>query len=127
MKKDPSKNKTFPSCTQEDTLKDTNRKLRAKVRKLESDKKKLLSEIRQHEATFRNTKEFLKNSTKELSLEEILDKVNKKDSSHEVIERKSNLKNICPDCLIPMNSLIFKKFNLYSCKCGHRNKVENNV
>ena len=68
MKKDPSKKKTFPVGTQEDSLKDANKKLKAKIRRLESDKKKLLSEVQQCRTVFRKTEDFLKNSTAEFSL-----------------------------------------------------------
>ena len=123
-KKDASKKKTFPAGTQEDTLKDTNRKLRAKIRRLESDKQKLLSEAKQYKNVFNKSEDFLRNSTKEFSLEEILDRVKKNLPLHEKGGKKPESKIRCPDCGASIKPMEFNKFSIHACKCGYRKKIE---
>ena len=124
-KKDPSKKKTFPVGTQEETLKNTNRKLRATIRRLESDKKKLLSELKQYKEVFRKNEDFLRNSTGDFSLEEILNRVDKDLPLHNKDKKKPKSNVKCPDCGIPINPMEFAKFFIHACsKCGYRTKIE---
>ena len=124
MKKNASKNKTFPVGTCEDNLKDTNRKLKAKIRRLQSDKRKLLSEIQQYKTVFLQTQGFLKNSTKDFILEEVIERVNKNKPLHDKNEKKPKQEIKCPACASPIKPLNFAGFDLHTCKCGYRKRIE---
>ncbi len=125
MKKDPSKKKTFPTGSQEELLKDANRKLRSKIRRLESDKKKLISENQQYKAALSKTENFLRNSTQEFSLEEILNRVKKEQSLHDKGGNKPKIEIICPNCGCLIQPMEFSKLSLHICnKCGYRKRIE---
>ena len=121
--KESGRNKTFPACDRDDSLRDANTKLRAKTRRLESDKRQLISEIKQYRDVFESTKDFLRNSTDSFSLKEILNKVKKHKPLHSINEEELEDIVICPDCTRKIDILSFKQFDLYLCECGYKKRV----
>jgi predicted nuclease with TOPRIM domain len=71
-------------------------KLKNRVRNLEKENHRLKSELRTYEQAFKNTTKFLRDNTKEISLEKLIDAAKKGDSLKQV--RDSEVKKTCKFC-----------------------------
>lgn len=94
-------------------------KLKDKIRRLESDKRKLISEVKTLEAALLENLKFMKGSTKDVSVEDLIKGAKKKQTLKEV---KDGLD--CPDCGNKLSVLIIGNDGGKSltCKCGYRRK-----
>lgn len=113
-------------------------RLRKIIRRLESDKRKLLSEIKTLEKAFENNIRFLRGKTKDLSVEELIDASNKEMSLKDIEDsKKQTIESLtdkwrCHQCETGvLKLLIFSnragKFYFRICsneKCRKRTKVQ---
>lgn len=77
------------------------------IRRLESDKRKLLSEVRTLEQAFGNTVTFLRGKTKDLSLEQLIQAANNQEGLSEIANKQ---KSTTDDLL--------KKWACHNCDTG---------
>ncbi len=93
-------------------------KLKNRIKRLERDKKILVSKLNSAEAALGCNVKFLKGSTEDLSVEELI----------EAAKDNKSLKNIrddktCPNCGKDDLKVMKTLFGiLETCKCGYRNK-----
>jgi hypothetical protein len=65
-------------------------KLKNIIRRLESDKRKLLSEVKTLEQAFGHTVTFLRGKTKDLSLEQLIQAANNQEGLSDVVNKEKN-------------------------------------
>lgn len=81
----------------EESHKETISSLKGKIRRLESDKRKLKSEVETLTAALEENLKFLKGQTKDLSLEDLIEAAKSKKSLREA--RQSKVSEACKKCL----------------------------
>ena len=118
----------------EDNTKEVVQKLKAAIRRLESDKKKLLSEVKSLEEALNANIRFLKKESEGISLDSLIKAANKKLTLKEIKEDEKvqfkEVSEICNKCLSPEVSITFIQNvgTLYICKkCSDRRVVRNVV
>lgn len=109
----------------ESSNKDIIRELKGKIRRLESDKRKLLSEVETLETALEENLRFLKYQTKDLSLEDLIEAAKSKKSLREA--KNSRIKEVCKKCL--SDDLFVSKVEsvgvIKLCKdCKHREVIK---
>lgn len=90
-------------------------KLKKQVRKLQKEKRQLISKLNTLEQAFRENLKFLKGATEDKSLEELI----------EAAKKRKPLKEINNPCPVCGNELLISKGNygeIHTCGCGYRNK-----
>ena len=93
-------------------------KLKKRIAKLEKENNKLKSELRTLETYLDKTREFMKDSTKEVALEDLIEKVNT-GANFKEIENDS-----CPNCGDDISKLPTGHGILHLCKsCGYRKVI----
>ena len=95
------------------------RKLKARNRKLETENKRLVSEIRTLEAAFQKNLKFLKGSTEDVSVEDLIEAAKEDKSLKEVKDEVIK----CPNCEAEIRPIATRFGKVIACKCGHRGKI----
>jgi predicted RNase H-like nuclease (RuvC/YqgF family) len=101
-----------------EVLEDENLKLKKAIRSKDKTIRQLKSEVETAKEAFRQTETYLKEITNDRPLSEII---------KTVVEGKplKKIKNTCPKCgSEEMKKIIYTGFHVISCKCGYRNRVD---
>jgi len=99
-------------------LEEENSKLKKAIRRKDRTIRQLKSEVQTAHQAFRQTETYLKEITNDRPLSEILKTV-------ESGKPLSKIRKPCPKCGSgSMNKIIFTGFHVISCKCGYRNRVD---
>jgi len=99
-------------------LEEENSKLKKAIRRKDRTIRQLKSEVQTAHQAFRQTETYLKEITNDRPLSEILKTV-------ESGKPLSKIRKSCPKCGSEgMNKIIFTGFHVISCKCGYRNRVD---
>jgi hypothetical protein len=92
-------------------------KLKNRIKKLEKDKRILISKLNTAEKALEHSERFLKGSTEEFSVEELIDAANKSKTLKEVKDTK------CPKCGGSELKVMVTLFGtLSTCECGFSKK-----
>ena len=95
-------------------------KFKRRIKRLESENKRLKSELNAYEQAFKKTTKFLKDHTDDISLEELI-KAAKEDKSLRDVEEENAAKKACPKCLSELKIIKYPIGTLISCtKCDYR-------
>jgi len=101
-----------------EVLEDENSRLKKAIRRKDRTIKQLKSEVSTAQEAFRQTETYLKEITNDRPLSEILKNV-------ESGKPLSKISDPCPKCgSANMKKIIFTGFHVISCKCGYRNRVD---
>ena len=103
----------------EDALRDTLKKVRARNKKLEKENRELKTKNKTLEIAFEETKKFLKDNTEGFSIEECIKAAKKKKTLKKMKETKGIMN--CPSCSKEIKIIGFPNKTVYSCgECGYR-------
>jgi len=93
-------------------------KLKNRIKRLEKDKRILISKLNTAEAALAGNNSFLKGSTEDFSVEDLIDAAKENKTLKEIKDDK-----ICPKCGAEDLKVMKTLFGvLESCMCGHRKK-----
>lgn len=108
--------KDYPQKTRDGEI----QKLKRRVKKLETENKRLKSELKSFEQAFQRTSNFLRDHTKEITIEGLIDAAKKGHSLKET--QNEEVKKACRKCLAPELTVIKNNFgSIFVCqKCGER-------
>jgi len=100
-------------------------KLKKRIKRLESDKRRLLSELNTYEQAFKNTTKFLKDHTSDFSIEDLIEAA-KNDKTLKETEEKKKKDTQCPVCLSEIKEMSYPAGSIILCTnnlCDYRETV----
>lgn len=92
-------------------------RLNKRIRRLEKDKKELISKLRTAEAALEKNLKFLKGSTEDVTVEDLIEAAKNGDNLKELKEKKE-----CPNCKKELTVFNTPFGNVETCPCGFRRK-----
>lgn len=93
-------------------------KLKKRIRKLEKDKRELVSKLNTLEDVLERNMKFLKGSTEDVSVEDLIEAAKNSKTLKEVKDGKN-----CPECGGKMAVIETRFGGIETCSCGYRRKV----